>query len=322
MERGHIPELDGLRALAVLAVIAYHGNVLQGGGVGVDVFFVLSGWLITGILLGGRRLADFFESRARRLVPALLALLAVVLAIDPSAWRDVLVAATYTMNFREAFAPQQTFLSHTWSLAQEWQFYLLWPIALPVLLRAGRKRAAAILAGLWVVGALAAAWLLTTSADAVRWYSAAHVTGLFLGAALAIWPRAETPRWVGLAGLTATVVAFCIPAGAGGPAGGALSIPLSEAGAALLISRPPSFLAAPALVWLGTISYGVYLWHLPVYAALTALPMWPRLFGTLALSVAIAAISFRYLERPIMAAGRRRASAPPGPTLAFDAKGR
>ncbi len=154
-----LPGLDGLRALAVLAVIAFHEQLtaFPGGFLGVDVFFVLSGYLITDLLVaqwnrhGGLRLGSFWARRARRLLPALATMLVVVTAatavIEPgqlAALRPTLLAAvTYSSNWWQALHHQSYFtlfgppppLQHLWSLAIEEQFYLIWPLLLIAMLR-------------------------------------------------------------------------------------------------------------------------------------------------------------------------------------------
>ena len=159
----YFPALDGLRALAVGAVVAYHADLTwaKGGFLGVDVFFVLSGFLITGLLLadvdryGHLRLRRFWRRRARRLLPAVGVLLVVVALLAPllapdqvsRLWGDLVAAAAYVSNWRLIFQDQSYFeaigrqplLQHLWSLAVEEQFYLLWPLALAPLLRWGRR---------------------------------------------------------------------------------------------------------------------------------------------------------------------------------------
>ncbi|WP_344318791.1 acyltransferase, partial [Actinocatenispora thailandica] len=149
----HRPALDGVRAFAVAAVLVYHGGVaaVPGGFIGVDAFFVLSGFLITSLLLaeiagtGGIRLAAFWGRRARRLLPALLLMLAVVVPASrfllasgdlPPVRGDALAALCYVANWRMIFRGSDYFaqtatptpLQHTWSLGIEEQFYLIWPL--------------------------------------------------------------------------------------------------------------------------------------------------------------------------------------------------
>ena len=158
---GHRAGLDGLRALAVLAVLAFHTGLLRAGWIGVDVFFALSGYLITGLLIteaaahGSVRLGDFWRRRARRLVPALLVLLGIVALFDrigSEQWRapsrgDIWGTLTYTanwvrlagqQNYWELFAAPSP-LEHVWSLAIEEQFYVLWPLIFMLAWRMRRR---------------------------------------------------------------------------------------------------------------------------------------------------------------------------------------
>ncbi|MGP7997181.1 MAG: acyltransferase family protein [Streptosporangiaceae bacterium] len=211
------PGLDGLRALAVLAVIAFHEQLtaFPGGFLGVDVFFVLSGYLITDLLVaqwnryGRLRLGSFWARRARRLLPALATMLVVVTAataiIEPgqlAALRPALAAAvTYSSNWWQALQQQSYFtqfgppppLQHLWSLAIEEQFYLVWPLLLIVLLtycQSSRLRAGAA----WLCAALSALAMVliyVPGADPSRVYygTDTHSSAILVGAALALsWP--------------------------------------------------------------------------------------------------------------------------------------
>src|SRR3954469_19950995 len=215
----HLPALDGVRGVAVAGVLAFHGGVaaLRGGFLGVDAFFVLSGYLITALLLGeeratGRiRLTGFWARRARRLLPALLVLLAAVLAVSrfllppdelPALRGDALAALLYVANWRllhrgggyfaETAAPSP--LQHTWSLAIEEQFYLVWPLLLVALLglvrgRDPRTRRAVVL-GTCLAGAaasVATTVLLRGHVDPDRLYygTDTRAAALLVGAGLA-----------------------------------------------------------------------------------------------------------------------------------------
>ncbi len=217
LEKGsrYIPGLDGIRALAVLAVLGYHFGVphLDGGLLGVSVFFTLSGFLITGILLeswyvtGGLRLRSFYRHRARRLLPALGVLLLVVLLVtvlvDPTAFpqrlREAGSAAFYVSNWTtiaggtsyfDYFAGPQP-LEHLWSLAIEEQFYLVWPLVLLALLRLGRGRrvlAIRVTVALAAVSFLWMAVLATPGLDHTRVYEGTDTRAgeLLVGAVLAL----------------------------------------------------------------------------------------------------------------------------------------
>src|SRR5215472_14064146 len=237
------PGLDGVRALAVLVVMAFHEGIrgMPGGFLGVDVFFVLSGYLITDLLVAQRTrrrgrldLRGFWTRRARRLLPALAVVLVTVTAavavIEPGqlgALRPALAAAvTYSSNWYEAYHHVSYFaafgppppLQHLWSLAIEEQFYLAWPLILGlVLLLAETRRARASVAWLGAAAsALLMALLYTPGADPSRVYygTDTHATALLVGSAIALtWPLAKmtaasgelTRRldFVGMAGLAA-----------------------------------------------------------------------------------------------------------------------
>ena len=193
----YLPALDGLRAVAVVAVIAYHLGRLGGGFLGVDVFFVLSGFLITRLLVAEREstgrisLRSFWKRRVRRLLPALLTVLPVVMLVSKAwlpSWRltgirdDALAALFYVANWRFVASGQSYFtqgvgpspLRHTWSLGVEEQFYVLWPLlvlAAVFLARRGRRAGVAVLAGIvTVVSAGWMAWSATGGADLTRVY--------------------------------------------------------------------------------------------------------------------------------------------------------
>src|SRR5688572_19999684 len=181
----HMPALDGLRGLAVAGVVLCHAGHLTGGYLGVDLFFVLSGFLITSLLLTERRdtgrisLSGFWARRARRLLPALFGMLAGV-AVYAAVWADraeldpiradALATLGYVANWRAIFAGNGYWdvfsapspLEHTWSLAIEEQFYLVWPLAVLALLWVGRGSARAVLTGSLALGAASAAWMIAS----------------------------------------------------------------------------------------------------------------------------------------------------------------
>ncbi|HYX44129.1 MAG TPA: acyltransferase family protein [Acidimicrobiales bacterium] len=336
--------------MAVIAVLAYHADLrsAQGGFLGVDVFFVLSGFLVTALLLTERQrfghfsLSRFWGRRARRLLPAVAVLLAAVAVAVPllapdQGYRlrgDLGAALAYVSNWRLIFEHQSYFqatgrpplLQHLWSLAVEEQFYVLWPVLLGVGLRlTGRRRrvgAAAIVvaAGSTVLMAV----LHDPTADPSRVYygTDTRLTALLVGAALAcFWPArtAKRPPRVpkpvlevaGLAALGGLVL--CVrdvhQYRPGLYRGGFLGVALLAAVVvAVGASRRPTLLrrllAHPRLVWLGKRSYSVYLWFWPVFMvtrphADVPLSGWPLLALRVAITMALACASFRFVEEPI-----------------------
>ena len=348
------PGLDGLRALAVIAVIAFHEQLsaFSGGFLGVDVFFVLSGYLITDLLVarwdrhGRLDLGDFWARRARRLLPALAVLLVAVTAatavVEPAqlaTLRSALLAAvTYSSNWWQALAHHSYFaqfgppppLQHLWSLAIEEQFYLVWPLLLIVILktcRSGRLRAGLAWLGA-ALSALAMALVYVPGADPSRVYygTDTHASALFIGSALALsWPlrrlqalshdSTRIPDALGLAGIA--VLAWALGHFDGTdrvlyPAG--LVAAALAAGAVVLAAASPGLvswaLGRSALRWIGVRSYGIYLWHWPVIALAAAAFPQPRLAAwiwlpEIALSAGIAAVSWRWVEEPIIRDGFR-----------------
>jgi len=288
----HRSDLQGLRAVAVLLVVLDHAGlpVLQGGYVGVDVFFVLSGFLITGLLLrqfradGRIRLTEFYVRRARRILPAAVLTLVVTdlvahqllnvvrarEAVGDSVW-----AAFFMANVHFARAGSDYFaqgqppspVQHFWTLAVEEQFYLVWPVLLAAVLGIAvlRRRL------LWLVLAAAAAsfaWSVhSTATDAAYAYfsTATRAWELALGAALAIAGRRlpAPAAWAGLACICAAGVAFS--SSTAFPGWAAL---LPTVGAALVIAAAPGgasrLLSLAPFRYVGDRSYAFYLWHWPV----------------------------------------------------------
>ena len=293
----HVPALDGVRGLAVVAVLLFHGGVswLPGGFLGVDAFFVLSGYLITSLLLAGQPLREFWERRARRLLPPLLLLVAVVLllgAVAPlnAAPRDALGALTYLSNWRSyatgggyfaSFAEPSAF-KHTWSLAVEAQFYVLWPL---VVVYACRRARAPVLAAAGVgalVSAAAMAASFTPFGDPARAYygTDTRIQALLVGAALAtVLTTAGRPRLLtasGVLGVALSGAAWHVARGsdAGLYGGGFLLAAVGTAAviaSVVLLPEGPlaRALSVRPLRLVGRVSYGVYLWHWPVFLLFT-----------------------------------------------------
>ena len=325
-----LPALDGLRAIAVLLVFAHHGEVpfLQGGFVGVDLFFVLSGFLITQLLLkshaecGRIQFTRFYSHRFIRLFPA-LALVCLALGLQaagshdlPARWPDIWPALTYATDFARNRPGAPDLLGHTWSLAVEEQFYVLWPLALTALLLLGLR--ARTLAVILAAGMLAvAAWrcALFFDAGAMRAYGSldTHADGLMAGCLLSLCTR----RTLGLIGclwplgamVLALVTAFSEWTDPRLYLGGLTLIALSAASilAALVVQprwSPAPLLNLAPLRLTGRFSYGAYLWNYPLLQLLAVqLHLGPQAAAALAapLTLAIAGASFVLVERPLLA---------------------
>ncbi|MEO8902773.1 MAG: acyltransferase family protein [Polyangiaceae bacterium] len=351
----YVPALDGVRALSILAVIAFHAEIpnLGGGFLGVEVFFVVSGYLITSLLLlehsarGSISLLRFWRRRARRLLPALFVLLAAALVasltLAPDALRetraDTLAAIFYVSNWWQVIQRHSYFMDverpplllHLWSLAVEEQFYLIWPLLVAVLARYARRFVGPVA----LLGALASAlwmaYLFDPHLDPTRVYvgSDTRMSGLLLGAALAAWlpaplsgapvagARATAGREVlALGGLGALGWAF-FQLSSRGPVlyrGGLVLVDIASCALIAGITGPcftARVLGARPCAWLGRRSYGLYLWHWPVFAltrpefdvALSGLSL---LGLRLALTFAIAEACYRFVETPVRQGGLSR----------------
>ena len=355
----HLRGIDGLRAVAVVLVVLFHvvPGALPGGGLGVDIFFVLSGFLITGLLVGERaengriRLRAFWTRRARRLLPALVILLLVCTSAALGIGGDILVAigrqilgaATFSSNWL-AIANGSSYFAGTtpelfrnlWSLAVEEQFYLVWPfVVLLVLVVRWRWARFAIFAALAAASATSMYLLYSPKIDPTRVYygTDTHSFGLALGAALAVAVAGmrthplEWARWsrrllqvVGAVAVIALVaIAVLLPTDAPLTFRGGLALVAALSALAILGSIVPGSLLGAVLDvvplrWIGVRSYGIYLWHWPVLLLVTAAePSWQDsastrwLIGavTVAITVAAAALSYQFVERPIRRLGFR-----------------
>ncbi len=339
---GHFqPEIQGLRAIAVLAVIWAHAELpgLPGGFTEVDVFFVISGFLITRLLLteleetGGIDLLAFWSRRVRRLLPnayaALIGTVLLAVFVFPGydllkLRRDVIWAALEIVNFRLAEARVDYFnperlpspVQHFWSLSIEEQFYLAWPVLLlisGVLFRGANRRAIVLLGVVWFASFAASVVMTASVPYAAYFHTGTRCWQLATGGLLAAgWPSIVLlPRAMRVAmawlGLTVIVASFALMTGDGYPSAWALPPTLGAAGlmAGFGAASPGGFLrrglSASPMRWIGARSYSWYLWHWPliVLPAIT----YPEIdhIGIVAMpiSLAVASAAYAFIEQPM-----------------------
>ncbi|HMO58330.1 MAG TPA: serine hydrolase [Roseiflexaceae bacterium] len=349
----YMPGLDGLRAVAVIAVLLYHAGLpLTGGYLGVETFFVLSGFLITGLLLAEWRhngqidLMAFWRRRARRLLPALLLMLTTTVCFTILVWpaelpellADSAASLAYLMNWhlitgqRSYFDPmlQPPLLQHLWSLAVEEQFYIVWPLLFLFGMRFLRPRG--MLLATLVGAALSAALMFVLydpGADPSRIYygTDTRAAGLLLGAALAfVWQPSS-------ASATGSRQYHPLLDGIGLLALGILGVaylwmyeqhPLLYRGGFVLVASAtiiviiaatashtrlmPWLLGGRILRWIGIRSYGIYLWHWPIFILMRpianhTIDTWPIQLLQFSLVAVLAELSFRFVETPIRHGG-------------------
>jgi peptidoglycan/LPS O-acetylase OafA/YrhL len=331
--RGFRPDIQGLRALAVTLVLIYHlyPSLIPGGYVGVDVFFVISGYLITGHLWRGFqrdgrvRLLDFWGRRARRLVPAAALVLVVTwiasrYVLPPSRLSNTAVqiraSALYYQNWQLAHeavdyltsSSPATPVQHFWSLSVEEQFYLVWPLLFVVAAVAGRRHRRVVLAALVVtLTAVSLAYsVYETRVDPAAAYfvTTARMWELGAGGLLAMLPGRVFSGWgwLGWAGLAAVLASAFVLRGTSAFPGALALVPVG--GTVLLIASGPSRpMSSRPLVFLGGISYSLYLWHWPVISLWTAYTgRSPSVLSGPALivvSVAVAWWTKTYIEDPV-----------------------
>lgn len=344
------PDIDGLRAFAVLSVLAFHAfpGAAPGGFAGVDVFFVISGFLISGIILGelGRgtfSIAEFYRRRVRRIFPALLLVLAASLAIGwrvllPDEFRQlgkhIAAGAGFVSNlalWREsgyfdtsaALKP----LLHLWSLGVEEQYYLAWPLLL--FLCRGRRRAMGWMIALVALASFAINIALTAKRpDAAFYLPVSRFWELMVGSGLAFFSFRTKSRWAREAqsaggGLLLVASLALLAEGRAFPGWWAL---LPTLGAALVISAGPqawlnrTVLAHRGAVFVGLISYPLYLWHWPLlaYARIVAgaEPALATRVALCAASVLLAWLTYELVEKKVRGLARGRAPAKAVPALA------
>jgi peptidoglycan/LPS O-acetylase OafA/YrhL len=358
--------------MAVAGGVFFHGGPLSGGFLGVDAFFVLSGFLITSLLLAeaGARgrigLGEFWMRRARRLLPALVCVLLAVAVYarvlakpdELAAIRgDALATVGYFANWRAIFTSHDYWslfrspspLNHTWSLAIEEQFYLVWPLLVAGVVRGFGSRVAAkrLLVMSIALVVVSSAWTLVLfdpgNPSRVYYGTDTRVASILLGAAFAAWlslrgpvrsPRARVGLEVAAIGaLLLLSAAFTRLSGSsdilfrGGLIALAVAVVVVIAAAVHPRRGPVSrVLSFRPLCALGLVSYGVYLWHWPIYVVINEsrahLTGWSLLAARLAVTLAVAALSYRFVEQPIRRGARsplavRRATVAPATGVAL-----
>jgi len=331
-------EIDGLRAVAVLPVLLFHAGLpfFAGGYVGVDVFFVISGYLITGIIaseMGEGRFSviAFYERRIRRIIPCLTAVIGLCLAAAailflPEDFMSLSKSAIATVLFSSniLFWRQSWYfnaqmdlipLLHTWSLAVEEQFYILFPPALALLHRFGRSRLIAIIAAMAAVSFLLNIWSLPRSPSFAFYMAPTRAWELLLGSLIALGfipPLKSRILREGLALLGIALIAFAVclfSARTPFPGYHAL-VPVLGAALVIYASHDTTcgrILSLSPVVFIGLISYSLYLWHWPImvfarYYLIDELSGW-NVVSVLLLSFCVAILSWRYIEMPFRRKG-------------------
>lgn len=336
------PEIDGLRCVAVLAVVLHHAKlpVIAGGFLGVDVFFVISGFLITRIILdelssGTFSILRFYERRVRRIAPALLFVLIVCV---PFSWK-LMVPFQY-FEFSQSILPTLLFASniffwknsdyfdasaehkpllHTWSLAVEEQFYLVFPIMILLLLPLGRLRLFGLIAFLTALSLAAAELAPEKYRTAAFFLLPTRAWELGIGCLLAFYPRLgdglslPAKQLLATIGLAAICASFFLIDHQMRLPGLISCVPVL--GTALVISCASSdtfigkILSVRPAVAIGTISFSLYLWHQPVFVFgrlhFGSINDWPTSAVLVGLSIGLAAFTYRFIEEPFRTRGTR-----------------
>lgn len=331
------PEIDGLRAFAILAVIFFHADFswMSGGFLGVDVFFVISGYLITSIIINEQtqqrfRLLHFYERRIRRILPALFFVLCSSLV---AAW--FIFSPLQLVNFADSFMATMSFaaniyfwqhidyftgdtnllpLLHLWSLGVEEQFYFVLPLLLLALSHRPQRWLWVILTALFILSLGSAQWLSTSHPNAAFYLLPTRAWELLAGAGCAIYlqQKSHSParHWAQLhsalgIGLLLLSFFFFTPL-TQHPSGWTVA-PVLGTVLLILYANPQTyvarFLSVRPLVWIGLLSYSAYLWHQPLFAFTRHLTLQPELrlsttLGLIALTFILSAFSWRFVEQP------------------------
>jgi peptidoglycan/LPS O-acetylase OafA/YrhL len=335
---GYRPDIDGLRSLAILPVVFSHAGFagFSGGFVGVDIFFVISGFLITGILIrqfDQNRLSilGFYERRARRILPALFVVLAACLVLGwvlfpPDRFKELSVSVIATVFFvsniwiyhwtGDYFSPNAELepLLHTWSLGVEEQFYIFFPLLLWVLARRWRSSVVPTIGLLVVLSFALSVWATGAAPDANFFLAPTRVWELGLGVLLALgaFPTCAGRRWVSetvsAAGLI-LILGSVVLLSSSSPFPGLTALPACAGAAAIIWAGGQTsntvcrLLSNRVPVFFGLISYSLYLWHWPVLVAVrtytNSLEIDPSIaILAVLLSVLLGYLSWRYIERP------------------------
>jgi peptidoglycan/LPS O-acetylase OafA/YrhL len=335
-------DIDGLRAVAVLSVVLFHARVpgISGGFVGVDIFFVISGYLICSLIATELRshsfsLARFYERRCRRILPALIAMLLAVSVVAPCVLlppdmlaysRSLVAAVFFTSNiyfWRSANyfdgASQFKPLLHTWSLGVEEQFYILMPLALMLIASRGRFAYGRWLAPMWVASFACSVWGLTHIPTADFYILPTRLWELTTGALVALaMPDRPLPRaareLVGLTGAGLCIYSITMLSEVSPFPGWHALFPCLGAAAIIYQGRSgrsavTDLLSTRLCVFVGQISYSLYLWHWPVlalarYEAASRELRPAEIAAALLTSLFAAVVSWRYVERPFRDRGR------------------
>ena len=329
-------DIDGLRAIAVIAVLLFHADFAfaKGGFIGVDIFFVISGFLITSILTrehsaGMAGLRQFYERRARRIIPAISAMVFAVmiggfLLFPPNQFEQTAKAILATLMFganfffwqtSSYFGPESALnpLTHMWSLGVEEQFYVIFPICLWVVLRFIERWRLAIILFIAMLSFGLSYWLTSNHPPSAFYMLPARAWELLIGSSLALgisnWPlRSLHRQLLGIAGIALIAIGFAVIDGRTAYPGLHALLPVVGTTALLAAGAAPSSVAtrafsSPILVAIGLRSYSIYLWHWPVL-------VWTKTYrgefylgaghviGAAIIGLLLAELSYRLIERP------------------------